>query len=71
MILNGEGWDYIAVRKLPALLREITSRTKDDFYCLNSLHSLRAKSRLESHKKVYENKYFCGIIMVSKETKIL
>ena len=27
MIQNGEGWHYTAVKKLPELLREITSKT--------------------------------------------
>ena len=30
-----EGWHYLAVRKLPTLLRGITSKHHGDFYCLN------------------------------------
>ena len=28
------------------------------------------KNRLESHKKVLENKIFCNIVMISEDTKI-
>ena len=39
MISNGEGWNFIAVRKLSALIRGILSKHDNDFYCLNCLHS--------------------------------
>ena len=38
MILNGEGWHYLAVKKLSALLRGITSKHNADFYCLICPH---------------------------------
>ena len=41
MILNGEGWYYLAVTKLSALLAGTTSKNRDDFHCLNYLHSFR------------------------------
>ena len=41
MMPNGEGWHYLAVKKLSALLREVTSKTNGDFYCLNCLHPFR------------------------------
>ena len=46
------------------------SKYYGDFYCLNYLHSFRAKNKLVSQKKVRENKDCC-IVMPSKETKIL
>ena len=58
MIPNGEGWHYLAVKKLSALLKGITSKRKDTFYCLNCLHCSRTK-----------NKDFCYTIMTSKDTK--
>ena len=58
MIPNGGGWHYLAVKKLSALLKGITSNHKGDFYCLNCLHSLRTKYKLESRKRVCENKIF-------------
>ena len=73
MIPNGEGqwWHYIAVKKLSALIRGITSKNNGHFYCLDCLHSFRTKNKLESHQKVCENKDFSNVIMPSEEIKIL
>ena len=77
MIPNGEGWHYIAVKQIPALLllllllRAITSKHNNDFYCMNCLHSFRTKNKLKSHKKVCENKDFSNIVMTSEDVKIL
>ena len=71
MIPNEEKWHYLAAKKLSALLRGITSNHYCDFYCLNCLYSFRTKNKLESHKRVLENKDFCNIIMPSKDTKTL
>ena len=51
MISNGQNWHYLVVKKLPGLLRGITSTHKEDFYCLNCFHSCRTKHKLEAHKK--------------------
>ena len=67
MIPNQEGWHYLAIEKLSALVRGITSKNNGDFYCLNCLHSFKTKIKLESHKKVYENKYFCSVLMPSED----
>ena len=58
-------------KKWSALLRGITSKQDGDLHCLNCLHSFRAKNKLESHKKVWENKDFCNVVMSSEDTKIL
>ena len=58
-------------KKLSALLRRITFKLYSDFYCLSCLHSLRTRNKLESHKKLCENKDFCNIVMHSEGTKIL
>ena len=72
MISNEEKWHYFAVKKLSALLREITAKKIGDFYCLNCLHSFRTKNKLESHKKVSENKNFCNALSLpSGDTKTL
>ena len=42
-----------------------------DTYCLNCLHFFRAKNKLESHKKLCENKNFCDAVMPSEDTKVL
>ena len=71
MIPNREGWHYLAVRKLSALLRGTISKNNVDFYCFNCLHSFRTKNKLEWRKKVCENKDFCNVIMPFEDTKIV
>ena len=39
-------------KKLPALLRGITSNHNGDFYCLNCFHSYRTKNKLKNHEKL-------------------
>ena len=53
-----EDWHYRPVKKLSALLREITSKHDDGFYCLNCLYSFRTKNKLKSNEKVYKNEDF-------------
>ena len=69
MILNGEGGFYLAVKKLSALLRGVTSKHHGDFYYLNCFHSFATENKRESHKKECENKDFYNIIMPSEDTK--
>ena len=45
MIPNGEVWHYVAVRKLSALLRGITSKHLGEFYCLNCFHSFSTEKK--------------------------
>ena len=66
-----EGWHYLAVKELPALLHGITSKHKGDFYCSNCLHSFRRENKLKSHEKVCKNKDFCRIVMPSEKNNIL
>ena len=68
---EGRRWHHFAVKKLLALLREIASTNKGDFYCLSCHHTFRTKNKLESHKKVCENKDCCNVIMSSEVIKIL
>ena len=72
MILNGEKrkWHYLAVKKLFALLRGITSKYYGNFYCLNCFHSFATENKLQSHKKVCESKDFFNIIIPSEDTEI-
>ena len=48
-------------KKLPALLRGITSNHKEDFYCLNCFHLYSTKNRLEKHEKVCNNHNYCYV----------
>ena len=55
MITDDKKWHYLTVKNVPGLLRRITSTHKEDFYCLNCLHSYRMRNKLVSHKKICEN----------------
>ena len=50
MITDGEKWDYLAVKSLPPLLRGITSKHKEDFYCLNCFCSHTTKNNSKNIK---------------------
>ena len=65
---NEEGWHSLAAKKLSALLRRTTSKYVCDFYCFNCVHLFKPKSKLETHKKLRENKDFCGVVMPSEDT---
>ena len=51
-------WYYLAVKKLSALLRGITSKNNGDFYCLNCLYSFRTNKNLNRIKKCVKIKNF-------------
>ena len=53
MITNGEKWHYLAVKKLSALLRWITSKQVWGLYCLNCLHSYSTKDKLKNLEDIY------------------
>ena len=73
MILNveKEGWYYLAVKKLSALLRGTISKDNGDFYCLNCLHSFRTENKLKSNEKYLKIISFCGIVMPSEKDNLL
>ena len=58
MISNEEGQYYLVVKNVFALLRGIMSKRDGDFYCLNCLHSFRAKKNLNHIKKYAKIKIF-------------
>ena len=68
---NGENWHYLVVKRLSGLLTGITSNHKEDFYCLNCFHSYRTKTKLESHKKICENRNYCNIEIPNECNKII
>ena len=71
MITDGEKLHYLAVKKLSALLRVITSNHNRDFYCLNCFRAYTTENKLESHKKLCENHDYCCIEMPNEDNKIL
>ena len=68
---DGKKWHYVAVKKLSALLRGITSNNHGDFYCLNCLHSYRTKEKLKKHEKVCDNHDCCYLKIPNEFEKVL
>ena len=71
MITDGEKWHYLAVKRLSALLREITGNNHGDFYCLNCFQSCTTENKLKKHKKFCENYDYCYVEMPEEYDKIL
>ena len=71
MISDGQKWHYLVVKKLSRLLRAITSKHKEHFYCLNCFHSYRTENKLEAHKKICENHDYCHVEMPTKNNNII
>ena len=63
MIQKSEGWHYLEVKKLSALLRGATSK-----YCLNCFNSF---INFQFHKRVCENKDFHSAVVSSEDIKML
>ena len=61
MIGDGEKWHYLTVRSFSSLRKGITSKHKDDSYCLNCFHSYPSEKSLEKHMKLCEDKDYCYI----------
>ena len=71
MVTDGKKWHYLAVKKLSALVRGITSNNNGDFYHLNCFHSCSTKEKLKKHENVCENHDYCYVEMPKKDSKIL
>ena len=70
-ITDGKKWHYLAVKKLSALLRGITSKHKADSYCINCFHSYRTKDKLKKHQKICGNHDYCYVEVPEECNKIL
>ena len=72
MITDGTGcWHYFAVKRIPGLLRGITSNHNGDFYCLNYFHSYTTEKKLSKHERICKNHDFCHQKMPDEDNKIL
>ena len=72
MITDGYGnWHYLAIKSIPALLRELTSTHNGDYYCLNCFHSYRTQATLEKHERLCYNNDHSAIIMPSEKNKYI
>ena len=71
MITDVKKWHYLAVERLTALLRRITSNRKEDFYCLNCFHSYNTKNKLKNHERVCNDHDYCHMEMPKEDNNIL
>ena len=71
MITDGKRWHYLAMKKLAALLWEITSKHEGDFYCLNYFRSYSTEKKLKKHHNVCKNHDYCDVEMPNEDNKIL
>ena len=67
MIPNGEGWNYLAVKKLSVGRK---SKHHGGFYCLNCIYPFSTENKFRSNKKVFKNKDVCSILMPSEDIKV-
>ena len=61
---------YLAVKRLPALLKGTTSNHHGDFYCFNCFCSYRTLNKLKKHERVYNNHDYCRIERSKEHEKI-
>ena len=71
MIIDGQKWHYLALKKLSRLLKGIASKHKGDFCCLNCFNSYSTKDKIKKHRHVCENHDYCYVEMPEKDNKIL
>ena len=70
MITDGtDTWHYIAIKRIPALLRGISSTHDGDHYCLNCFHSYRTEEKLKAHEELCINNNFALIKMPTEKNK--
>ena len=63
IIREGVKKHYVAITKLSALFRGITSSNNGDYYCRNCLHSFRTKKKCDLHIKSCKDNDFCEVKM--------
>ena len=71
MITHGKKWHYLAVKKLSALFRGVTSNNNGEFYFINYLHSYGMQNKLKKRENVCKNHDYCYVEMPNRDNKIL
>ena len=71
MITDGEKWHYLAVKKLSALFRGITSKHDGDFYCLYCFYSFTTENSLKKYENICKDHGYCYVEMPYKDDNIL
>ena len=64
-------WHYLAVKRIPGLLRGKTSRHNGDFYCLNCFHWYTNENKLRKHEKICNDHEFCFLKIANEDKKFL
>ena len=70
-IADGKKWHCLAAKSLPELLRGVTSKHVEDFYCLNCFHSYSTENKLKKYENVCKNHNYCYVEMPNEDKKIL
>ena len=71
MITGGNNrWHYLAVKRLPTLLRGTTSNHHGNFYCFNCFHSYTILNKLKKYEKVCNTRDYCRVNMPKEHEKI-
>ena len=70
-ITDGKKSYYLAIKKLPALLRGITSNHNGDFYCLICFHCFRTKNMFKKHENVCKDHDCCYVEIPNKDNHLL
>ena len=71
MITDKKKLHYFFAKKLPALLKGITSKHYGDFSCLNCFYSFRTENALKKHESVSKDNDYCYVEMTDKDNNIL
>ena len=71
MIGDVEKNHYLALTNLSALLQKISSKHKENFYCLKCFNSYTTKSKLKEHEEICNNHDSCRLEMPNWINKML
>lgn len=71
MITDGEKWHPLAVQSFSRLVHGITSKHKDEHYCMNCHYSFRTESKFKPRRNVCKNYIYCNVKMPETRNKIL
>ena len=68
---DGDKWHYLAVKKLSALLRGVTSKHDWDFFCLTCFDSYSTKYKFKNHYNICKDHNYCYSEIANEDNKIL
>ena len=71
MINNDKKLHYLTVKRLPPLLKGITSKHDGYFYCLNCFYSFTVENALKTHENVCKDHDYCYVEKPDEDNNIL